>query len=250
METKEQVNFHPQRYKSGKYVTALTLVAAGVIMLGHNMGYVSDFVFHTLISWRMLLVVIGVFFLLKRNLIPGLVFLAIGAYFMLPHILGIDGALTRNYWPVFLILFGLLVLFHRHTGRGWHGRRKPDFHHPQAVLSGGVKDGFVTAEVRFGSSKHIVLDPVFRGADIDVSFGTAILDLRSTTLEAPETYVDVDCSFGGVEIYIPSHWNVVMLADNTFSGCEDKRHLSREIAFEHKLVIRGDITFSGLQIKS
>lgn len=250
METNEQVNFHQHR-NSRRYLWALILVAAGVVMLGHNLGYVNDYLYHILISWQMLLIVIGVVSLFTRSLIAGIVLLATGLYFLLPRIMDVNMETINTYWPALLILVGLIILLRRRTEKKWPGwRRYRRCSHPHAVMSGGVEDGFVTADVSFGASKHIVLDPVFRGADIDCSFGSVILDLRSTSLGAPETYIDVDCSFGGAEFYIPSHWNVVVLANNSFGGCEDKRHLSRDIDFEHKLIIRGDISFSGLTIKS
>jgi predicted membrane protein len=254
METKEtnkQVNFHPY-HKLNKFVTALIFVVAGIVILGHNVGVVNDYAYRIIISWQMLLIVWGIASLIKRNLMLGCLFFGIGIYFLLPHITGIDGTLLSDYWPVLLILFGLILLFQRHKSpwHRWH-------HHPRYYNKNGgakrteqVTDGFVTVDVSFGNSRHIVLDPVFRGADLDASFGSIILDLRRTTLEGPETYIDVDCSFGGVEIFVPSHWCLLTEIDNTCGSCEDKRYTTQEIDMEHKLILRGDVSFGALEIKN
>lgn len=118
----------------------------------------------------------------------------------------------------------------------------------EETISG--EDGFVKSDVSFGGAKHIVLDPVFRGADLNASFGSIALDLRKTTLEAEVTYIQVNASFGGLELFVPSYWNVVIEVDATMGGVDDKRFVSSEIDYSHKLVIKGDITFSGLEIKS
>jgi predicted membrane protein len=252
METTETSKRMPfQRYyKLNKSVTATTLVLAGLLILGHNLGIVSDYFYRIFISWPMLLIVLGITSLLKRTFWPSCIFLGTGVYFLLSRIIGVDGfPWMANYWPLFLILLGLIILFHRH-------RMPYSRCHHHARLNGRARrteqiiDGFVTVDISFGNSRHIVLDPVFRGADLDSSFGAIALDLRRTSLEAPETYIDVNCSFGGVEIFVPSHWCLLSEIDNAFGSCEDKRYVSQEIDTAHKLIIRGDISFGSLIIKN
>lgn len=251
METNKRVTFH-SHVKLNKFVTALTLVVAGAVILGHNLGTVSDYAFRIIISWQMLLIVLGITSLLKRNLLPGCILAGIGLYFLLPRIIGGENAWLANYWPVFLILLGLIILFHRHTNPWyrWRHRHCPPYAGRGVRKTEQITDGFVTVDVAFGSSRHIVLDPVFRGADLDCSFGSITLDLRRTSLEAPETYIDVNCSFGGIELFVPSHWCLFSEMDNTFGSCEDKRYTTHEIETDHKLIIRGDVSFGGLEIKN
>jgi hypothetical protein len=249
METSKRVTFH-QHGRLNKFITALTLVVAGFVILAHNMGAVSDYVFRIIISWQMLLVVLGITSLLKRNLLPGGILLGVGIYFLLPRIISAESALLTNYWPVFLILLGVIILFHRNK-RPWYRRQHHRIHSNGTTRrTEHITDGFVKVDINFGNSRHIVLDPVFRGADLDVAFGSITLDLRRTSLEAPETYIDVDCSFSGVEIFVPPHWSLFSEMDNTFGSSEDKRYVNQEIDTEHKLIIRGDITFGSLEIKN
>jgi len=232
-----------RRHNFGKVVAAFVLIFLGLFFLGHNLGFIDSYLMDIFISWPMLLVFLGLVALIRRSTIPGVIMLCIGAYFLLPRIAGLEG--VHDYWPMLLIVIGVVLLFRRNRfmcfNNHWHNKRKPPFER--------VEDGFVTVDISFGSSRHIVLDPVFRGADIDVSFGSVALDLRKTTLDAAETYLDLDCSFSGAELLIPSEWNLIIQVDNSLSGIDDKRRLSREIDYAHKLILRGDLSFSGVEIK-
>jgi predicted membrane protein len=241
---------HPHWHRTvNTIVAALIFIVAGSMLLGRNLDLVPDAVFRIVISWQMLLIVFGLSSLIKRNLTAGFIFLVVGTFFLIPAITGVEGEWFRTYWPVIFIIIGVVLLFkrrnfRRHGGWRWDGCE----HATSEELSS--EDGFVKADVSFGAARYIVLDPVFKGADLDVSFGSVALDLRKTSLEEPQTHIDIDCSFGGVELFIPSHWNVQVEADSTLSGWEDKRHISQAVDYEHKLIVKGDLTFSGIEIKN
>ena len=75
--------------------------------------------------------------------------------------------------------------------------------------------------------------------------------LRRSKLEAPQTFIDIDCTFGGVEIYLPSDWNLLTQIDAFIGGCDDKRYNSSvEIDKEHILIVRGKVSFGGIEFKS
>ncbi|MDR0538654.1 MAG: cell wall-active antibiotics response protein [Tannerellaceae bacterium] len=243
---------HKQHYHHhhglGTTVLAILLIIAGLTMLGHNLGWINNDVYRIIMSWPMILIAMGVLSFFKRQHIAGIIFVSIGSYFLLFRIIGIEGDQMRHYWPIMLVFIGITLIFRRHHHR--HIRPWTRFRtcrHGDAKEK--VEDGFVTLDVSFGSTKTIVMDPVFRGADIDCSFGSVSLDLKRTVLEAPETIIDIDISFGGAELRLPSSWYVVVQSNNSFGGCEDKRWLSGEIDYEHKLIIRGNLSFSGIEIK-
>ena len=232
---------------TGKLVVAVAFIIAGLTMLAHNLELISDSVYHIIISWQMVLIVIGILNLVKRQFIAGMIMLAVGIFMIIPKICYLGEGWTRSYWPILLIVMGIYILcwqiFYRNSI--WQTK----YGHRRGEVKEKVDDGFVSIGVSFGSTKTIVVDPVFKGAEIDVSFGSAILDLKRTILEAPETYVDIDCSFGSVELRVPSGWYVVVKSDNSFGGCEDKRWISQGVDYEHKLIVRGDISFAGIEIK-
>ena len=110
-------------------------------------------------------------------------------------------------------------------------------------------DGFLRAENVWGAARHVVLDELFKGAVIRTSFGGTTIDLRHTHIARGETYIDLDCSWGGVEIYVPSDWKVVFKCNAFFGGCDDKRWQNGNINKESVLVIRGTLSFGGLEVK-
>ena len=153
------------------------------------------------------------------------------------------------FWPVLFIFVGIMILFkpeRHHFNAHWDGRR-PEY--TKEVYSS--EDGFIVSDNTFGSVQQIVLDPVFRGARLRNAFGGTVLDLRRSKLEAPQTFIDIDCTFGGVEIYLPSDWNLLTRIDAFIGGCDDKRYNSSvEIDKEHILIVRGKVSFGGIEFKS
>ena len=91
-------------------------------------------------------------------------------------------------------------------------------------------DGFLHSENVWGAARHVVLDELFKGAIVRTSFGGTVIDLRHTHIALGETYIDLDCSWGGVEIYVPSDWKVVFKCNTFFGGCDDKRWHNGDIS--------------------
>lgn len=253
MRTNQQGDFfgggYPRHSKLVSFVTAAVFIIVGLLFLGRNFGIIDYDLFDILVSWQMLLVVIGIVNLIKQHFFGGMITIAIGVYFLLPEITGITGEWVRMSWPVLLILVGIMILFKPKRYRfnnHWDGGR-PEY--AKEVYSS--EDGFVVSDNTFGSVQQIVLDPVFRGARIKNTFGGTVLDLRRSKLEAPQTFIDIDCTFGGVEIYLPSDWNLQTQIDALIGGCDDKRYnTSVEIDKEHALIVRGKVSFGGIEFKS
>lgn len=237
-------HYHRHR-RINTVAVSFAFIFVGIMFLARNFGWVDHYVFSLVVSWQMLLVYIGLFQLIKRNVIGGLVLITVGSYFLLPSDYGLGA-----YWPVLLIVIGIGILFKRrkYNNDNWNWGHKRINNGMDEATS--TDNGYINADINFGGTKHIVLDPVFQGARIDVSFGSMTLDLRRTTLGKPVTIIDLDCNFGGMELYIPSNWNVTLRTHNSFGGIEDKRVVANNVDHEHELVIRGDLNFAGVEIKS
>jgi predicted membrane protein len=240
-------------YRFGTIATSAVLIAAGGLFLAHNFGRIDDDLFHQLVSWKTLLIAMGLINIVKGHFFWGGLLFITGTYFMIPQEIGI-----RQFWPLLLIAGGIMILFRLKRPlavpfMSVHRRCRRRFfraHGANRVESSTVEDGYVRSEVVFGAARHIVLDPVFRGANLDVSFGNIVLDLMRTQLEGDETLIQMDNNFGGVELYLPSSWNVILEVESIFGSCMDHRFRSPEVDVSHKLIIRGEVTFGGLEIKS
>jgi predicted membrane protein len=217
------------------------------LFLGRNVGWIDHSLFKVLFSWQMLLIVAGLCSFLYKHFIGGLALIAFGTYFILPH-LDIWWAWdAQNYWPLLIIIIGIIILFKKPH------KKRDKYHHKNAMdMVYTSEDGFVRSEVTFGSVKQIVVDPIFKGGVIKNTFASTIIDLRRTSLDTPETFIDVECVFGSIEIFVPNTWAVVSKAYADFGGVDDMRFHSGFIEFDNnqKVIIRGKIVFSGLEIKN
>jgi len=244
---KEGISSHHNR--TNTVLVAALIILAGLIFLGNNLGYIQTSIFRIIISWQMLLIVLGILSFSKKNICGGIILTGVGLFFIVPRLAGTHLAWVGTYWPLLIVLVGILVLIkvispESFCHKRWHKR----FDTEASYVS---EEGFVTSTSSFGSVRQIVVDPVFKGAKINNHFGGTVLDLRRTALGAPETYIDIDCSFGGIEIFVPFHWTVKSDIHNFFSGVDDKRYNNgMESDIEHKLIIRGNLSFGGIEIKS
>lgn len=241
------------RRSRGGHLLAVICIVLGALFLGRNTGLLSPDVFHFIVSWPMALVVWGIYTLFHRHFTIGAILILIGLYLLFPALEWISNDWLRIYWPLGLVALGLLLLLKSGKNsclRRWHRRGRFAFQRNRSCTEGENEGGYVNSDISFSSVKHIVLDPVFKGATLDVAFGGVNLDLRRTTLVKPETWITVNSSFGGVELYIPDTWVVRIDIDSFLGGCNDHRYSSNEPDPEHLLVIRGALTFSGLEIKS
>lgn len=240
---------------------AFILIAAGLIFLGFNTGIIPVVYKSVFLSWQMLLIVIGVASFFKRHFWSGTVLLLIGGFFLAPEINRINpnwlGSFPDNfvylYWPVLLIVAGALVLL------DWifPSKRKvrkcndKEFCYGRGHRQEFVNGGYVSSNNVFGSGEHIVLDPLFKGGEVNSVFGGTKIDLRRTNLPEGNTNLELNIVFGGVSIYIPEHWTVIVKVDCVLGGFEDKRYgFNGEIDPSRTLTICGSCVFGGGEIKN
>lgn len=139
----------------------------------------------------------------------------IGAYLLSPHLGWFPAGVHITLFPIILIVIGLAFLFRPKRAR--HERmRMGNF----ASSQYNSTDGVLHSENTFSGIRQVVLDEFFKGGTIQNSFGGTIIDLRRTTLPEGETFLDIDCTFGGIEIYVPSDWKVVFRCNTCLGGCQ------------------------------
>lgn len=233
-----------------KYLVALLFIVSGILLFARNMGWIDASLFRIVVSWQMLLIVIGLYSIFQRKLFSGFVLVVIGGCFLisrlnLPWFPVHMGDLA---FPLALVLIGLSFFVRSHRKSSWQNRIKTEFHTDDRQSQ--PVDGFVRSENLFGSIRQVVLDEVFKGASIRNLFGGTVVDLRRTTLAPGETYIDLDCTFGGIEIYLPSDWKVDVQCSTILGGCDDKRFQAAMVDQGRVLVIRGSVLLGGVELKS
>lgn len=235
------------------------VIIVGVVLLCFNFDVLPVVWRRVLFSWQMLLILAGINELSQRHIIGGGVLLAIGTFFVVKRLAPIypdiaASAVGTTYWPVLLIILGVLILIgfifrprncpsrrRNHSGRD--GRRE---------ISGtpATASGIVDVKVVFGGNEQVYLDPEFKGGQISCVFGGVMLDLRRTELPEGETFLKVEAVFGGVEIYAPEGWNIIIRNESVFGGFVDKRFRSGEKYDDgRRLIIRASNVFGGGEVK-
>ena len=245
---------------SGKILIASLFILSGILLFARNMGWITSEVFDMIVSWHSLLIILGIYSMIRRHFIGGIILLLIGVYFFIGGLSWLPENSQAMVWPVALITAGVLFFFKSGKNRRGHWAHHHAMQHRQKWMKmhqgqPGMNfeseqqqsesvDGFLRAENVWGAARHVVLDAVSR-----TSVGGTTIDLRHTHIAPGETYIDLDCSWGGVEIYVPSDWKVVFKCNAFFGGCDDKRWQNGNINKESVLVIRGTLSFGGLEVK-
>lgn len=109
----------------------------------------------------------------------------------------------------------------------------------------------------WSSTRRTSSSTAFRGGDITAIMGGAQLDLRVAKIPAGQDAVlDITAVMGGVEIFVPAHWEVSTPVLPFMGAVEDERlppiqqDQSSARAASGRLVIRGFVMMGGVTIKS
>ena len=237
--------------KSQGATIGILLILFGLIFLSFNFGWIDTALKWVIISWPMIFIVVSIISLAKRDYTQGLIMLVIGAFFLLPRLAGafpeiftgINPNFAHTFWPILLIIIGLIIVFQIGAGKGSF-----TFGHKKNLSGTAVNsEGRIAKNVIFGGSESIFLDPVFNGGNINTTFGGVVLDLRKTSLPEGDTYLDISALFGGVELYVPEGWLIDNRLQAVLGGIEDRRRFN-DTDHSRKLILQGSIIFGGCEI--
>lgn len=257
----EEKQKFPSYAGSGKVLTASLFILSGLLLFARNMGIITEAWFNMLVAWHSLFIIAGIYTMIRKHYLSGGVLLLAGLYLLGSKLMLFPGNFQAMLWPLALILIGIFFLRHHHR-RNWTHQRTV---HRRAKMVQRMMnkrmgeqeeqqcqsdDGFLYSNNSLSAVRHVVLDELFKGANIRTYFGGTTIDLRHTNIAPGETYIDLDCSWGRVELYIPADWQVRIECSCFCGGCEDKRWQGTPAKQEWcVLMIRGNISFGGLEIK-
>ena len=265
---KNEMNTRHQHCGFGGLTYGILVILTGIVLLGVNFGWIGPALKTVVFSWPMILVVIGLFQISHRHFFPAFIMLGVGTFFLLPKIAvaypqlfpGIGSNFASIYWPMLLIVGGILFIlqfifpakwhsYHESWEKKWRnhscGRELND--RSESTYYKGTSTGF-EKNVIFGGGEHIFLDEEFTGGEINAIFGGVSLDLRKTKLAEGDNYLEVNAVFGGVTLYVPIDWNVITKFDSVFGGFNDKRVYQEPVDKTRRLIIKGSCVFGGGEI--
>ncbi len=152
-------------------------------------------------------------------------------------------------WPVIaialLVSIGLSLIFKKHPHHDHHDWNKEEW--TEEVING--EDGeIINCEARFsGATKYINSENMSR-VNIRSSFGGLSVYFDNAKIPSGKAVIDLDCKFGGVELYIPRNWNVIQQQGASFGGVDEKGH-AQLTQDSPQVLLTGSVSFSGVDIK-
>lgn len=253
-----------ERKRSDKrFYFGVLLIALGVILILERLNLIPESMADALISWQMLLVGVGILSLIGGNRTAGIIMIVIGGTFMIPELITVPHEIRRIYWPLILVLLGILILMKQRDHRKWNNlgngnnfsgtdNNSPD--QPDPLDSSKNTESFNTFDdfVIFGGREIFVNSPALVGGKATSIFGGIEFDLRKATLRPGGATIDCVSVFGGCGFKIPMDWNVRNEVTTIFGAFTDKRgetYNDRYYDPSKTLVIKGVSLFGGIEVK-
>jgi predicted membrane protein len=234
--------------RGGPLVIGTIILLLGILFLLENLGYFQ--VAPLWQFWPVVLIAVGIAKLIDsrgKNWIPGTVLTLIGLIFLANNI----GVLAWNIWkfagPALLILAGVLILvrgsFHFDDNVYWTGAFQD---------TGANAENVLHEYAIFGGVNRRIESQDFQGGEAIALFGGVEIDMHRAATTREEISVDVNAIFGGVELWTPDTWDVIVRGSSILGGFEDKTHRTAapEGVKRPRLVIRGSAVFGGVVVKN
>jgi predicted membrane protein len=244
METKnEGRRSRESNFMTGTTLAGLILLAVGGLLLTRQLGVPVP---HWIISWPMILIVVGVFMGVRSGF-KGLGWafpLLFGLFFLAEDI--VPDVLDRKLlWPIMIMSVGALLLFNVFRRGGGSRSRHSPWKSPGAIDSGDVIDGTAV----FGGIDRTVVSKNFQRGEVTMIFGGGELNFTQADI-AGKAVLNVTAIFGGAEIVVPPNWKVESSVTAIFGGVEDSRASKQDVDPAKVLSIEGTVIFGGIEIKS
>ncbi|MES2478401.1 MAG: DUF5668 domain-containing protein [Bacteroidota bacterium] len=235
----------------------IILAIAGVLFLLKQFK-VIEFDFHI---WPLFLIAGGVINGMKKGFSrpTPLILITVGIAFMIPDFTVAGVSSDKLFWPVLLIFSGLFIAFKPKKKHNYLNAERENFakrfdlNNPESdSANASTNENFLNIEAYFGGRKEIITSKQFSGCTATAICGGAEINLMQADNINQPMVIDLRVVFGGIEIIVPSHWEIINEVDVLLGGIEDKRNLrtASDIGETKKLLLRGSVTFGGLELKS
>lgn len=222
----------------------IMIALIGIVLLLKTMDLLSYFDLE--LSWPVILIVIGVLMGIKSRGQNNAwwILIVIGAANMIPQFT-IMGKPSRHFvWPAVMILGGIMIAL--------RPKKRRVECYPGMANSVINNNGDLNIDVTFGGRKEVVTSKDFKGGTVSVTFGGTELNLTQADFTTPSVVIDFRVSFGGVEMIVPSHWEIQNEISPSFGSVDDERTIQTANNNDNKkiLILRGNCSFGSIEIKS
>ena len=187
--------------------------------------------------WPAILIIIGLIKLQDQDRGAGIIFILIGVFFLLTTHDIVEWSSIWKLWPIALIMIGLSMVF--------KGRRS----NWSLTNESTIGNDFIHSNAVFGGSEHTITSQNFKGGETMALFGGVELDLRDAKISPDGCKIHATALFGGVEIIVPTDWNVILTGTPIFGGIDSKSRRKSDASSGNDIYIHCTVAFGGVEIK-
>ena len=211
------------------------IIAIGVVLLLDNLDLVESG--QMLRFWPVILIGFGVKHLFEARdrgtAVNGTVLAGVGGVLLLSN-LNVVAVDIWELWPLFLIVFGFMMLTRARSGDA-------------ATVEGG--DAAENSFAFLGSVDRRIRSADFRGGSATAFMGGVELDLTEADMAGDRAVLRVFAMWGSVELRIPEAWGLEVRVMPIMGGVEDK---TRGGAAEptKRLIVDGTVLMAGIEIRN
>lgn len=239
------------------------LVLLGMLMILKRSGIIYDNVYDFFVSWKMLLVVIGVFLISCGNKVGGVVVAIIGGFALIPEMLS---EYREYFWPAAIILIGIAIIskplnakktqvfFNAENSTNGDFDQKAGEHQNFQDNKGSKYNSpdYFEEVVIFGNREIDVCTKNLTGGETTAIFGSLEIDLRQSEFSSASPKVECNIIFGSCTLKVPNDWTVINRVTTIFGGFSDTRIKDPLYAPNPSktIVITGDCLFGGIEIRN
>lgn len=219
------------------------ILAAALLIVG-RMDFLAEFSVFKLVAGVALLACLikGVMY----RSVTGIAFTLAIACIIFDNELGLQ-AITP--WPVLaaatLVSIGFGFIFpNRHRRFYEEHIRESNYHYDETVdYSDGGRNEYTTV---FGSGIKYVNDEDLKNVHLSSVFGHMKVYFDNAVIK-DEATLKLETVFGGIELFVPRHWNVVIDTTTVFGGASAKNQ-NENTTGSPTLYVKGEAVFGGVSI--
>ncbi|MEP7103279.1 MAG: DUF5668 domain-containing protein [Candidatus Dojkabacteria bacterium] len=223
---------------TARVIVGLFFILLGLSLFLDQLG-LNFFGFNIFNFWPLILIFFGFMLLVQRKFIGGLFLLLIGFAFLFSIVFHFS--IFAVIWPLIIIFVGISILLRPDR----YSELKGDY---SSENTSTVSRDFINESVVFWGMDELVKSDNFEGGKLDCVFGGFKLDLRDAKISKDRARLEINCVFGGGELYLPRDLRVEVESTSVMGGVTNKAVSGK--ATDPIIRIKATAVFGGLEIKN
>lgn len=218
----------------GSFVGIILIIIGGLFLI----DTFTDWSFGYLLAdwWPLIFIIIAIVKFQNQERGGGLMFLILGAVFLLFSHDILKWDTIWRLWPLVLVFIGLSLIF-KGRRRSWG-----------LVNDATCNSDFIQSNAIFSGASHAITSQNFKGGETMALFGGVELDMRDAKLSPDGGKLNATAIFGGIELTVPNDWKVAVKGTPVLGGIENKSRGQSENT-NKILELHCTVAFGGIEIK-